>query len=269
MAYYTEYESGLIGKLTLASDGETLIGCWFDNDRFFGYGVNETLERKDDLPFFDVVREWLDRYFAGEKPRPQELPLNAHGSEFQKRVWDKLAQIPYGTTVTYGDIAHHLEADSGKRASAQAVGGAVGHNPLCVIVPCHRVMGANGNLTGFGGGIDTKVALLEHEKISTAAMKRPKSGGALEGTPNAARQGRGAEYAFEDLSDDDMYAVLEARDDSFIGVFFVGVKSTKIYCRPGCCAKMPLRKNCVFFPTAAAAEAAGFRACKRCKPQLV
>ena len=75
MAYYTEYESGLIGKLTLASDGETLIGCWFDNDRFFGYGVNETLERKDDLPFFDVVREWLDRYFAGEKPRATRAPL--------------------------------------------------------------------------------------------------------------------------------------------------------------------------------------------------
>ena len=267
MAYFTEYRTPIIGTLTLASDGSGLIGCWFDNARFFGYGVEGTMERKDDLVVFDQARAWLDRYFAGQAPNPRELPLTARATEFQLRVREAMLDIPYGQTTTYGAIAKRLEAETGKRQSAQAVGGAVGHNPIGLIVPCHRVMGANGNLTGFGGGIDTKIALLEHERAMKDSFTRPKKGTALTGIPNASRMGRGADYSFGDLAEDDMYAVLEARDESFAGVFFVGVTSTGIYCRPGCRAKVPMRKNCRFFATAEECEAAGFRACKLCHPE--
>ena len=268
MNYFTEYRTPIIGALTLASDGEALIGCWFDNDRFFGYGAEGARERRDDLPVFEQARAWLDRYFAGEAPDPHKLPLGkGRMSEFQMRVREAMLDVPYGETTTYGEIAKRIEAETGRRQSAQAVGGAVGHNPLCVIVPCHRVMGAKGNLTGFGGGIDTKVALLEHEGAMKDGFKRPKKGTALAGLPNASRMGRGADYAFGDLTDDEMHDVLAARDDSFAGVFFVGVTSTGIYCRPGCRAKLPMKKNCRYFAAAENAEAAGFRACKLCKPE--
>ena len=269
MIYFTEYRTGLIGTLTLATDGDSIVGCWFDNDRYFGYGVKEEMVRKDDLPVFDQARSWLDRYFAGKAPDPRELPLSARATDFQLRVREAMLDIPYGQTATYGAIAQRIAQETGKNASARAVGGAVGHNPLCLIVPCHRVVGSNGSLTGFGGGIDMKVKLLEHERAMQDSFSLPKRGTALEGIPNASRMGHGADYTFDDLEDDDMYAVLEARDDSFIGTFFVGVTSTHIYCRPGCRAKMPMRKNCKFFATAKDAEAAGFRACKLCKPQEV
>ncbi|HIY84302.1 methylated-DNA--[protein]-cysteine S-methyltransferase [Rubneribacter sp.] len=179
MAFFTEYETGLIGKLTLASDGENIIGCWFENDRLFGDTVDEPLAANDKLPVFEKAKAWLDRYFKGENPDIGELPLKPNGTEFRHLVWDKLKAIPYGTTTTYGEIARQLELQTGRRVSSQAVGGAVGHNPLCVIVPCHRVMGAKGNLTGFSGGIDTKVKLLEHEHVNMATFFRPEKGTAL------------------------------------------------------------------------------------------
>ena len=163
MTYFTEYDSDLIGTLTFASDGERLVGCWFGNDRHFGYGVKGPLVRDDTLPFFTQVREWFDRYFANDKPDPRELPLGAYATEFQMRVREAMLDIPYGKTTTYGAIAKRIEQETGKRQSARAVGGAVGRNPLCIIVPCHRVIGSDGSLTGFGGGIDVKVKLLEHE----------------------------------------------------------------------------------------------------------
>lgn len=193
--YFTEYRTPIIGTLTLASDGESITGCWFDNDRYFGYGVDEAMERKDDLAVFDQAREWLDRYFAGEAPNPRELPLAARATEFQMRVREAMLDIPYGQTTTYGAIAKKIEKLTGKRQSARAVGGAVGHNPLCLIVPCHRVVGSNGNLTGFGGGIDMKIALLEHERAMKDDFKRPTKGTALTGTPNAARMWHNAERA--------------------------------------------------------------------------
>ncbi|MBQ6455249.1 MAG: methylated-DNA--[Eggerthellaceae bacterium] len=153
MTFYSDYETPIIGKLFFASDGEGLCGCWFDNDRYFGIGINGRMERKDDLPVFEQVRTWLDRYFAGDAPDPRELPLCARATEFQMRVREAMLDIPYGQTTTYGAIAKRLEAETGKHQSARAVGGAVGHNPLCLIVPCHRVVGSNDNLTGFGGGI--------------------------------------------------------------------------------------------------------------------
>lgn len=178
--YRIDYESDLIGPLTLASDGEALVGCWFGNDRYFGYGVSGEMEPKDDLPVFDQACEWLDRYFGGEAPDPRELPLLASATPFQLRVREAMLDIPYGQTTTYGDIAKRIAAETGGRSSARAVGGAVGHNPLCVIVPCHRVVGADGSLTGFGGGVDMKVRLLEHEGVDLSRLYRPKRGTAID-----------------------------------------------------------------------------------------
>lgn len=185
--YYTEYKTPIIGTLTIASDGEGITGCWFENDRYFGYGVEGAMERRDDLPVFEQTREWLDRYFAGKAPDPRELPLTARATAFQARVREAMLDIPYGQTTSYGAIAKRIESETGKRQSARAVGGAVGHNQLCLIVPCHRVVGSNGSLTGFGGGIDMKVKLLEHEKAMQDTFTLPKKGTALEGFPNASR----------------------------------------------------------------------------------
>lgn len=173
LIYYAEYETIIIGTLLLTSDGSSLTGCWFDAETARGRFSEDLLRRNDTLEIFAATRNWLDRYFAGEAPHPSELPLKASGSAFQMKVWGLLSQIPYGRTVTYADIAKQITAPSGKRMAAQAVGGAVGRNPLGVIVPCHRVMGANGNLTGFGGGLDKKVALLEHEGIDTSRFHMP------------------------------------------------------------------------------------------------
>ena len=178
--YSTEYESELIGPLTIASDGEAIVGCWFGNDRYFGYGVDSPMDRNDDLSVFSQARAWLDRYFAGEAPDPHELPLSARATPFQMRVREAMLDIPYGTTTTYGAIANRIASETGKRTSARAVGGAVGHNPLCIFAPCHRVVGANGSLTGFGGGIDMKVKLLEHEGIDLSHFYRPKHGTAID-----------------------------------------------------------------------------------------
>lgn len=187
MVFFTVYETNLIGALTLASDGASITGCWFDNDRYFGYGVDGPMERDDSVPVFGQARGWLDRYFAGEAPDPRELPLGARATEFQMRVREAMLDIPHGTTTTYGEIAKRLEKETGKRQSPRAVGGAVGHNPLCLIVPCHRVVGANGNLTGFGGGIDMKVKLLTFEKAMQDSFTLPTKGTALSGVPHAAR----------------------------------------------------------------------------------
>lgn len=188
MTYYTEYESELIGALTLASDGDSIVGCWFNNDRYFGCGISDSMKRKDNLEVFNQARAWLDRYFSGQKPDPCELPLNAKATPFQLRVREAMLDIPYGSTTTYGEIAKRLERETGHRQSPRAVGGAVGKNPLCLIVPCHRVVGSNGSLTGFGGGIDMKIKLLEHEHAMKDTFKRPTRGTALEGIENASRK---------------------------------------------------------------------------------
>ncbi len=178
--YYTEYNSKLIGPLRIASDGKSIIGCWFENDRYFGYGVKNPMEQRDDLPIFDTVHKWFDDYFAGKAPNPRDLPLAAYATPFQLKVREAMLDIAYGQTSTYGKIAKRLEKETQKRQSAQAVGGAVGHNPLCVIVPCHRVVGADGSLTGFGGGIDMKIKLLKHEGADMSKLYVPKHGTALD-----------------------------------------------------------------------------------------
>lgn len=174
MLYTAGYESELTGRLELVSDGESLVGCWFEGGRYGNHGLGDDMEPADGLPVFEQARAWLDRYGAGMRPAPGELPLAARGSSFQKRVWKLLTEIPYGRTATYGEIARRIAAETGAGGSARAVGGAVGRNPLCIIVPCHRVVGANGSLTGFGGGLATKIKLLEHEQVDMSALHAPK-----------------------------------------------------------------------------------------------
>lgn len=157
MMVKTDYASPL-GTLTLASDGENLTGLWMAGQKYFAAGIPTNLPVSDDLPVFWKARDWLDRYFSGERPLPGELPLAPQGSAFRQSVWRILCEIPYGQTVTYGEIAKSL----GVR-SAQAVGGAVGHNPISIIIPCHRVLGSDGSLTGYAGGAQKKIWLLAHE----------------------------------------------------------------------------------------------------------
>lgn len=143
-----------LGTITLASDSESLIGLWFEGQKHF---PKEEMFPSD-LPIFNSAGDWLSRYFAGQCPDPKELPLAPRGSEFQQRVWQCLLEIPYGQVTTYGEIAKTLGCKS-----AQAVGGAVGRNPISVIIPCHRVVGANGSMTGYAGGIGKKEFLLKLE----------------------------------------------------------------------------------------------------------
>ena len=177
MLYYKKVASPL-GEITLRSDGEALTGLWFADDKHYG-AKDIAGAALADLDVFTQAEEWLAEYFAGREPKVS-VPLKLQGSEFQMQVWRLLQDIPYGRLVTYGDIAKKIAAQKGlARMSAQAVGGAVGHNPLCIIVPCHRVVGANGSLTGYGGGMWRKVRLLELEKVDMSKLTVPTKGTAL------------------------------------------------------------------------------------------
>ena len=159
MYYKTTYPSP-VGELTLASDGENLLGLWLEGQKYFGGSVPGEMVDCDTLAVFDETKRWLDRYFAGARPEISELPLAPMGSEFRQKVWEILCEIPYGETTTYGEIAKKIGTKS-----AQAVGGAVGHNPISIIIPCHRVLGADGSLTGYAGGVEKKRWLLGHEGV--------------------------------------------------------------------------------------------------------
>lgn len=177
--YYTNHPSPA-GMLTLASDGENLVGLWLEGQKYFGGREVGERKEKDDLPVFHMAKEWLVRYFAGEMPAASELPLRPEGSEFRQRVWKILLEIPYGEVITYGEIAAKTASWMGKeRMSPQAVGGAVGHNPISIIIPCHRVVGSSGSLTGYAGGIETKVKLLSHEGVDMSRFFIPGRGTAL------------------------------------------------------------------------------------------
>ena len=164
MVFYTEYASP-IGTLTLASDRAHLVGLWLAGQKHFLAPLQEVPVRQDDAAPFAAAKDWLDRYFAGHRPTPSELPLKPFGSAFRQAVWKVLCAIPYGEVVTYGSIAKELAA-KGIPTSARAVGGAVGHNPISIVIPCHRVVGANGALTGYAGGLDRKIALLTLEGVA-------------------------------------------------------------------------------------------------------
>ena len=173
MIYRTDYESPL-GRVTLASDGESIVGLWLEGQKYFGDTVNGEMHREDRLAIFAKTRDWLDRYFRGEKPAIAEILLAPAGNRFRQEVWKILCDIPYGEVMTYGAIARMIAERLGReKMSAQAVGGAVGHNPVSIIIPCHRVVGANGSLTGYAGGIRTKIRLLEHEKADMTGLVVP------------------------------------------------------------------------------------------------
>ena len=179
MFYSTHYVSP-IGVIMLASDGERLVGLWMEGQKYFGGTVTEPLTEKTDLAIFTAARNWLDRYFAGKTPAISELPLAPIGGEFRKAVWNILCEIPYGKLTTYGDIAKKVAKRMGKASmSSQAVGGAVGHNPISIIIPCHRVIGTNGSLTGYAGGISKKIKLLELEGADISGLFIPRQGTAL------------------------------------------------------------------------------------------
>ena len=166
LTVYKTMISSPVGELTLASDGENLIGLWLKGKKYHGDSIFKEMIFKDDLPVFDQTKTWLNRYFAGEQPAVFDLPLAPAGSEFRQLVWKLLCEIPYGQTTTYGALAKQVADRLGKPSmSAQAVGGAVGHNPISIIIPCHRVLGADGSLTGYAGGMDKKILLLELENI--------------------------------------------------------------------------------------------------------
>lgn len=166
MIYKTYYDSP-VGKILLASKDNKLIGLWIEGQKYYLGNLKEEMQEKDDEEILVKTKKWLDRYFNGKKPKISELDLAPIGSDFAKNVWKILCEIPYGEVTTYGAIAKKMAQIMKKeKMSAQAVGGAVGHNPISIIIPCHRVVGANGNLTGYAGGLDKKVKLLEHEQNS-------------------------------------------------------------------------------------------------------
>ena len=156
--YYSTNYSSPIGKMLIVSDGEAICGVWFYGQKHFP--TFDNLIENDDLTIFKNVKDWFDDYFRGKNPEIT-FKLKPNGSEFRKKVWKILTEIPYGETLTYGEIALKLSSSM----SAQAVGGAVGHNPISILIPCHRVLGVNGKLTGYDGGLDKKMKLLNLENI--------------------------------------------------------------------------------------------------------
>ncbi len=155
--FYIEHYSSPLGRIILASDGDSLTGLWFEGQRHFP-DLSKCEERP--LPVFDETKKWLNIYFSGKEPDfMPEIKLS--GTQFQLKIWDMLKTIPYGETVTYGLLA---QKTGNKNMSAQAVGNAVARNPVSIIVPCHRVVGANNRLTGYAGGTDKKKYLLELEQ---------------------------------------------------------------------------------------------------------
>ncbi len=184
---YTKNYSSPLGGILLAADASGLIGVWFENQKYYADVLgddfpeicsgNQSMDSENDA--IHQTERWLDIYFEGEIP-DFTPPLHMIGSDFRKSVWNILLTIPYGQTMTYGEIAGILASKNGcSRMSAQAVGGAVGHNPISIIIPCHRVVGTNGSLTGYAGGIDKKIKLQEIERTDMKGLFRPKKGTAL------------------------------------------------------------------------------------------
>jgi len=164
MNYTSKYQSPL-GHILLAADETGLTGLWFEGQKYFALNLDKEHEEKE-LPVFDQTKKWLDIYFSGKEP-DFKLPLHFTGTDFQNEVWEILYSIPYGRTMTYGSIATQFAKKKGlETMSAQAVGNAVAHNKISIIVPCHRVVGSNGSLTGYAGGIAKKIALLKLEKAT-------------------------------------------------------------------------------------------------------
>ena len=177
MTFIQHYNSTL-GGILLAADEIGLTGLWFNGQKYFARSLPAGYTEQN-TPALSEAKRWLEVYFTGKKPDFMP-PLHIVGSAFRRAVWEILLQIPYGKTTTYGEIARQLaEKQKLPRMSAQAVGGAVGHNEISIIIPCHRVVGTNGSLTGYAGGIDKKIKLLELEHTDMSSFFVPKSGTAL------------------------------------------------------------------------------------------
>ena len=171
---YTQLIPSPLGNILLSADEIGLTGLWFEGEKYYADALpREHIERE--TPILTDTKRWLDVYFTGREP-DFTPPLHPAGSPFRQAVWQLLLEIPYGQTTTYGALAKRL---NGGRMSAQAVGGAVGHNPISIIVPCHRVVGANGSLTGYAGGLDRKIRLLEIEQTDMRGLFRPRKGTAI------------------------------------------------------------------------------------------
>lgn len=180
LSYYTTQYKSPVGPLTLACDGENLTGLWMEGQKYYGGAHPEALTPGEEYPVLAQTRQWLDRYFAGERPAIGELPLAPAGSPFRQMIWKLLCEIPYGQVTTYGELAAKAAKNMGRTTmSGQAVGGAVGHNPISIVIPCHRVVGASGSLTGYAGGISKKLCLLRHEGVEVERFTIPKKGTAL------------------------------------------------------------------------------------------
>ena len=177
MQYTTHYDSPL-GGILLAADQQGLTGLWFDGEKYYADHLAPD-HREGSLPPLEITRSWLDVYFNGKEPDFMP-PIHMIGTDFQMSVWNILRQIPYGKTMTYGEIAAQIAKERGlAKMSAQAVGGAVGHNEISILIPCHRVVGTSGSLTGYAGGIAKKVALLKLEQVNMDMLFVPKRGTAL------------------------------------------------------------------------------------------
>ncbi|MDO4305448.1 MAG: methylated-DNA--[protein]-cysteine S-methyltransferase [Eubacteriales bacterium] len=170
---FINYSSPL-GLLTLAGRGDSLAGLWIEGQKYFKDSLKKEPMEQNASPILCTAAKWLDRYFAGEKPSITELSLAPAGSSFRQEVWRILCEIPSGEVTTYGEIAKKKAVRMNRQTmSAQAVGGAVSHNPISIIIPCHRVIGSNGSLTGYAGGIDKKITLLELEGVDTHSFRIP------------------------------------------------------------------------------------------------
>lgn len=175
---YTQHYDSPLGGILLAADEIGLTGLWFDGQKYFASNLLAE-HTEQETPALAEARRWLDVYFTGKAPEFLP-PLHPIGSAFRRSVWEILLRIPYGQTMTYGEIARQLAEKRGlSKLSAQAVGGAVGHNEISIIIPCHRVVGTNGSLTGYAGGIDKKRRLLELEHTDMTGFFVPKKGTAL------------------------------------------------------------------------------------------
>lgn len=176
MIYYMSNYNSIFGKIIIVVNDKALVGLWFERQKHAFKAIQGmSIKIYDENQIIRKIKKWLDNYFMGLRPSIKELPLELIGTKFQKTVWEILLSIPYGKTITYGEIAQIVAKYLGvKKMSSRAVGVAVGHNPISIIIPCHRVLGANGNLTGYAGGIDLKVKLLMHENVDTSNLNYPK-----------------------------------------------------------------------------------------------
>lgn len=160
---YIHYYNSPLGRIMLAADGQALTGLWFEGQKYFADKLDQNHEEKN-LPVFERAEQWLAIYFSGKEP-DFTPPLTMKGTSFQKEVWEALLAVPFGQTTTYAEIAKEMAKRRGRRSmSAQAVGNAVAHNPVSLIIPCHRVLGSDGSLTGYAGGLEKKEWLLAMER---------------------------------------------------------------------------------------------------------